>query len=708
MRLTRSILLGSTLLCVATSAGLADETKSDVPRIKIQMVEHLCNIQQIRDAREPKKPEVGKPSAFSSPQPGNAPQWVKTLKQDGTWADINYADQSGGSWSPGIHLGRVLDIARNYANPAHPLHGDAALHKAIHSALGYWLEKDYRCPNWWHNQIGVPRNMASILLLIENELSPQEKADGLKIVARAKIDMTGQNRLWLAEITLMRGLLENDAALVQNARDVILSEIIVTTKEGLQPDNSFHQHGPQLQLGNYGLAFATDSAEWAEILKGTSLALDESKMALVRNYLLEGERYVFWKGVMDISACGRQIFPGSPASKCRNYIQSLQFMQRADPDNSSQYEEAIASSSANSANRNAFVANKHFWRSDYMVDRRPDYYASVRMSSRRVVGSELINGENKQGFYLGDGALYLYQDGREYDEIFPIWDWRKLPGITAAQTERDLSPTNRPIDGDFVGGVSDGHNGAAAFDYKREGVAAKKSWFFFKGHIVCLGADITSDKDAPVVTSLNQCLLKNDVVVCQENAAPATVTGRKEYLALKWTWHDGVGYFLTAPAKVTVGGATQEGSWKAVFSAGSADPVKKDVFAMWFDHGIKPGKAAYSYVILPSVSAEQMQAYAKKPDVEVLSNTGDLQAAKCGGIAMAVFYKPGQLSYAPGKQITVDQPCLVMVQESAPGVKLMVADPTQKLEKVNIVLNGKPAEIQLPQGAKAGSSVAVP
>lgn len=682
MRSIYGLFLAAFLLFSAPG-GIAEVQKTDMQQVKNQMAERLC-----------------KPSPAADK---NASRWLGTLKGDGTWGDLHYADQTRGAWSPSFHLIRVLDMARAYAAPQSPLHGDPALGRAIHSALGHWLAKDYRCPNWWYNEIGVPRDMASILLLIENELSAQEKAAGLKIVERGKIGMTGQNRVWLAEITLMRGLLEADAALVQSARDIIVSEIVVSTAEGVQPDWSFHQHGAQQQLGNYGLAFATDSAEWAEILRGTAFALNASQMEILRQYLLQGERYVFWKGEMDISSCGRQLTPHSPAGKCRAYLGALKTMQRVDPDHAAEYQAAVDSSLTQPGN--AFVAHKHFWRSDYMVDRRAGYYASVKMSSRRVIGSELVNEENLQGFYLGDGALYLYQSGGEYEDIFPVWDWRKLPGITAAQLGGPLPPPKERIDSDFVGGVSDGHNGAAVLDYRRDGVAAKKSWFFFEGRIVCLGAGIASDKEAPVVTSVAQCLQRGDVKMGQQNALSTVAVGRKEYPAVEWAWHDGVGYVFPTPEKVTLGSAPQQGAWKSVFISGSAAPITKDVFALWMDHGTKPQNGAYRYVLLPSVTAEQVQAFRKNPDVQWLSNTTALQAVQCGGIAMAVFYQPGKLVYAPGHQIEVNQPCLVMVQETAQGPKLTLADPTQKLQSVGVVLNGKATTVALPQGPNAGSSV---
>ena len=72
--------------------------------------------------------------------------------------------------------------------------------------------------------------------------------------------------------------------------------------------------------------------------------------------------------------------------------------------------------------------NKHFWRSDFHVQRTNDYYFSVKMCSSRVLGAETVNKENIQGYHMGDGVTFLYQSNKEYENVFPFWDWKKLPG----------------------------------------------------------------------------------------------------------------------------------------------------------------------------------------------------------------------------------------------------------------------------------------
>ena len=66
-----------------------------------------------------------------------------------------------------------------------------------------------------------------------------------------------------------------------------------------------------------------------------------------------------------------------------------------------------------------------------------------------------VNAENQFGAHLADGAAYTLVSGTEYHGIFPVWDWRKVPGVLARQ-EHAVAPAchyERMGATDFVGGV---------------------------------------------------------------------------------------------------------------------------------------------------------------------------------------------------------------------------------------------------------------
>jgi len=127
----------------------------------------------------------------------------------------------------------------------------------------------------------------------------------------------------------------------------------------------------------------------------------------------------------------------------------------------------------------------------------------------------------------------------------------------------------------FVGGVSNGEYGLAAFELQRDGLSARKSRFFFDDEYVCLGAGIAGDSDAPVVTTLNQCNLAGDVLVAKGDRVRKLDSDTHLLDNPDWLWHDEVGYVLLAPGAVRLRNAPQRGSWWEINHEYSRDAVAR-------------------------------------------------------------------------------------------------------------------------------------
>jgi chondroitin AC lyase len=368
-------------------------------------------------------------------------------------------------------------------------------------------------------------------------------------------------------------------------------------------------------------------------------------------------------------------------------------MSEVDSQHKSLYLDFVTRNSDGGANN--LIGNKHFWRSDMMVHRAKNWYASVRMCSNRTVGGESSNSENLRGYFAADGVLLPYVTGREYESIFPVWDWRRLPGLTCLQAG-DPPAMPRRLQGttDFVGGVSDGKTGVSALDFDRDGVAAHKSWFFLEDAIVCMGAGIRSNEAHPVVTSINQCRLQGDV---------------KE--GPNWYWHDSIGYHVPSKQKVKCERGPQSGSWSQLTDAqwdGVADEVEMDVFSLWIEHGTQPQNESYSYAIHPGITADEMASKAKEEKITILKNTQDTQALydTTKKRHMIAFWKAGGIKLNNNKALKTDSPCLVMLEEMGDAPLLRITEPTQKLEAINIDLTGfKPLSVKLPAAPHRGDTV---
>ena len=211
--------------------------------------------------------------------------------------------------------------------------------------------------------------------------------------------------------------------------------------------------------------------------------------------------------------------------------------------------------------------------------------------------------------FLADGVNMIMQSGHEYDNIFPVWDWRRLPGTTTEQGTYSLKPSaDWGVMGTstFAGGVSDGTYGATVFNYSRLNVAAKKSWFFFDNEYVALGAAINAPNATnPVITTLNQSLLNGPVTYSttsggtQSLSSGAVTTG-----GLQWVVQDGIGYYFpTSPGSATVQAISQSGSWYSINQSYSQATVTANVFSLQINHPNKPVNDTYAYVVVPGATA---------------------------------------------------------------------------------------------------------
>jgi len=632
--------------------------------------------------------------------------YVRTLSKDGCWPDIDYKDKDPANWDLYNHVRRLFAMAQAYCQPDGELKGNADLRAAIIRGLEHWLAKGYTNGNWFSNVIAVPRPVADMLILMGDDLPKNLGNEAIqKVVSKAKGGgLTGQNIVWVAEISFVRGLYEGDQGALMRARKAVLGQIRVTTREGVQPDWSYHLHGPLQQWGSYGLAFASTVMEWAKLLQGTSLAISGDEMEILRNYLLEGPTWITWRGRLDLSGCGRRLKEDVQWDKGHVILNRLARMCEIDEAHRATYEARLTDNKEDGANK--LVGNKHFWRSDMTVHRRPDWYASVKMSSNRVRGTESINGVNLQGLHLGDGALYVHHTGDEYRNILPAWDWHRLPGTTCDQSIKDLVPSKKntqpPVD--FVGGVSDGIAGVAVFDYSRDALRARKAWFFESDRIVCFGAGITATEGGPILTSVQQSLLQGPVIGPDGEIPPGT----RELKAGSWVHHAGIGYQILDAAKPVLRISQQTGTWQTLTKeVRDAKKLTMDVFSLWLDHGTKPAGQTYAYVMFPAATAADMPRLCGESGVSVLSNTSDLQAISSGNgeQVRAVFYRPGTLAIGKGRTLAADAPCLVTLDRARK--KLFVSEPTQKLEALQLTIDRRTARVTLPTGGDAGRSVSV-
>lgn len=602
--------------------------------------------------------------------------WLNEINDHGMWPDIDYANVQTGNWPVLEHAKRVLNLSIAWRVNIYDGFRNDAVKSKILDAYNHWVDFDYQNPNWWYKAIGVPQNIGPATILLRDVLSKQEREKGLVVIRPSKLGMTGQNKIWLAGNVIYRSVLTRDTALLSKAVQAISEEMTIRGGEGIQADYSFHQHGPQQQFGNYGLSFASEIARFSFFLKDSRFKINPLLLANYKNYLWDGLRWVSFKGFFDISACGRQLFPDSPKKKGQELNRILE-----------QY--SVIDTTVSPAIYP--VGNKHFWRSDYTIHRTAHFFSSIKMSSERVIGSESGNGENLLGYHLGDGVMYVSRSGEEYNNIFPFWDWSKLPGTTTY-----LDTAQLPVltwkgyrnQAAFVGGVSNGINGLSSMLYLRNGLDAYKSWFQFDDAVVCIGSGISADIKLPITTTINQCLLKGEVIAADNEYIRSIGNGQHFFENLQWLVHDSIGYYFFYNQQVVVENNKHTGSWNKVANYLSDDMLEEDIFTLSVEHGEEPENGSYAYAIIPNVDRSKMESYYR---YQLLKNTEKIHAVRDveTGMYGISFFKGGGLMLSNDLGIGVNKPALMLLKPFVSGLDISIAEPTCLLDSLTLTLVGQ-------------------
>ncbi|MEM9829974.1 MAG: polysaccharide lyase 8 family protein [Bacteroidota bacterium] len=635
----------------------------------------------------------------------NAADHLRSLQPNGSWADIDYQDRDN-SWAPLQALTRILILTYAYSQPSSELYHNAEVLAGIENALKYWYQVNPICKNWYKNEIAKQFYLNVIALLLQDEIS-EELLQNMISDLTPTPRMTGSNRTLLSISVLYRGVLEGNPERIADGVAGVMQPIQITDDEGIQPDYSFHQHGAFLYNGGYGSNFLRETIWLASIVEGTQFAFTDTHLKTLRDYYLKGTRWMIFRHLFDYNVRGRQVGrSGGFSPQAEQLVPQLDDFIDADP----AYAELYRESKQRILNKQlqGVEGNKHFWRSDYTVHHRDNYFTSLKMCSKRTVGMEMdVNTENLYGYYLPFGLTYIYRRGDEYEDIFPVWDWACLPGVTSPHHEFSSSGRSSQ-DIAFVGGVSDSTYGVSTMQLDVKNTQARKSWFWFDKEWVALGAGIESKNEHPIVTGVNQARLVGDVFIDGNHFS----RGNKTLKDPGWVWHDSIGYVFPKTEIMRLQTEEREGQLQKIFKLGVDSIYSSKLFSLWFEHGLQPENETYEYVVVPNCSSKELADYAGDLPYQVISNTSQIQAISHSDLKITgiVFHEKGRVSLADGLTIIVNKPCLLLINQL--NNTITVSDPTARLKQLEIKFNTASSrrvtqKIELPQDQLAGSSVMV-
>jgi len=664
--------------------------------------------------------------------------YMDSIQDDGSWADIH--DVTAPNMNK--HIQRMLLIARywkDFDTPEYKIKVENALRyfntaMKDHDVEGHWLAGQWALHDW-----GIPiRGLGPTLLLLQEHPS-QDVAQESDVYKEALSNLahmvgtsnppltsnettTGANGIWRGLAYLYYGLLSGKTEYLDTAKKIIdLNSTIKSAYNdpGIKPDLSYQQHGPLLMTAAYGKAPVIEGFLYYEYTKDTAYAPNSLYFQNAYVYLLNGFRWIWFKGYEDPSAQSRgfSFMPVIATNNVEALLRMLPYSSSEDEKDKNErrlksylpyvrdvlnpkWQSAINQVDANPKPAIDVIGHKFYRYSDYTIHRTLNYYVSLKMISDRTVGWQEIKGVGKQGWHLSDGFTYVSFTGDEWaGTTRPTIDWSMLPGTTVEKKNRDPKEGSTAYGKrSFVGGISIGvAHGVSAMDFAAYNscLTAKKSWFFFENQIIALGSNITCDSGNPVETVINQWPITNDPTT------PFVVDGQQKPIFLGWSetlsdvrWfhHNTIGYVLPTAQTVKAKRMNQSGKWTDI-NAGNVNNSEytNPFFTFWFDHGVRPQNQEYSYILLPNVSADQTREYAETSPITVIQNNAKVHAVSdaATGLLGIVFWEPGSV-----RGITVDKPAIVIVRDKT----ISISDPTQKLKTIRVTYKGKTKDVTLTEG----------
>jgi len=686
----------------------------------LTLISHMAFGQTIFETILPRINEDIQSGITTATLNANVASALTKLQTDGKFSDIsNYTNAENG-----VHLSRVRDMARAYSRVGSAYKDSVRVYNAIVLALNTWYTLKPDHDNWWYDDINYPQSIGQILILMRYGLSPIGTTLENQLVSRMKIKTfkkgDGANTTDESLHYLYRACLTQNTVTLDSAATFSFEGISYSFTEGMNEDDSFTAHGKQLYINGYGGEFIKTAYNIATFLEGTSYALSSSKKLMLNKLYLNTFVKAGRGSHRDFNTGGRGISRGSGITHSRSsgvFSAYLGDVRTVNPTLT------VVLDSVSAGTHQLKPVHNRYFRGDYDLHIRPGYTFGVRTVSNRTVRAEKGNGENLLGKFLSDGATNIQRIGPEYQNIYPIWEWDKIPGTTARDFSGDAGATITAADWGsvpgvtaFVGGVSDSLYSASAYDMDFNGVKAKKSWFFFDHEVVCLGTNITATATENLVTSINQCWLFGNIQTSNAGVTATIDSASNTSTALtapNWVLHDKIGYFFPTGGNITINNKVQTGSWSRINNTQSTTSLSGTVFNMWINHGVAPGNAKYAYIVVPNINdVTAMQNY-NSTNIKIVKNSDTVQAVRHLGLDMmqVIFYKAGTVTDGT-ISVTVNAPCaLLFKQLSTANVLLSIADPSQQNGNINVTFSlpgiaggTRYLSATLPTGDLAGAS----
>lgn len=584
---------------------------------------------------------------------------------------------------------RIETIAKQISQPESKYYQNPEVIRVVRNALEWLNERKYNenvsiNGNWWDYEIGVPRAMNNSLSLLrryftEEEILKYTRATNyfvpdsyyFRVTLGTPFKALGGNLIDMGRVKIISGALQQNDDIVIKAIESLQQAFNYTTfgESGFFEDGSYIDHDNVALTGAYGSVLIDGLSQLLPVVLESGM-LPEDKLNTLYQFIDDSFLPLMYKGeIMDMTrgraisrqklqshAAGGEVIRGimriaaSSGETQRNRLNTI--IKTLIKENN--YYDIYQSLSSykdidlmdNLLNDRSIETIKFstklsvFNNMDKLAYQNTgaNFALGISMFSNKTQNYEYMNQENARGWYISDGAVYLYNDDLSHynDNYWATVNPYHVPGTTIIPGEREVGSGMGTLPSSYVGGTKlDDSTASVVMDFTNwnQTLTAKKSWFIFNDKIVFLGSDIQVTGDTPAYTTIEN--RKNNKVTNYE----IFINGVKKQLeqnhmqlndvntlllASPTSTSMNIGYLFLEETSLDYANTVEQGSWQAVNATQSNEMFENNFLTFYQTH--KDEKTSYAYILYPNISNEQLLENKSESKINVLQNDAAVQA----------------------------------------------------------------------------------
>ncbi|WP_120173275.1 polysaccharide lyase 8 family protein [Staphylococcus aureus] len=537
--------------------------------------------------------------------------------------------------------------------------------------------------NWWDYEIGTPRALTNTLLLLNADISNDEKkkytatiktfapnSDKILSSVGQPEQAKGGNLVDITKVKLLESIIEEDKDMMKKSIDsfnkvftYIQDSATDKDRNGFYKDGSYIDHKDVPYTGAYGVVLLEGISQMMPMIKETPFNDSNQNDTTLKSWIDDGFMPLIYKGeMMDLSR-GRAISRENETSHTASatVMKSLLRLSDAmDESTKAKYKQIVKTSvkSDSSYNQNDYLNSysdiskmKSLMEDSTLstndltqqlkiyndMDRVTyhnkvlDFAFGLSMTSKNVARYESINNENLKGWHTGAGMSYLYNsDVKHYrDNFWATANMKRLAGTTTLDNELLKDTDDKKSSKTFVGGTKfDDQHASIGMDFENQDktLTAKKSYFILNDKIVFLGTGIKStDSSKNPVTTIENRKANGYTLYTDDKQTTASDNQETHSVFLESTdTKKNIGYHFLNKPKITVKKESHTGKWSDINKSQKTEDKTDEYYEVTQKHSNSDNK--YGYVLYPGLSKDVFMT--KKDEVTVVKQEDDFHVVK--------------------------------------------------------------------------------